>query len=80
MVGIDGNEDAANAIKAGTMFATAADDPWMKGYVAVYNLVYKLMDDAKFQEKPEVKVTYVTTENVDKYLKNFAYWAAFYKP
>jgi ribose transport system substrate-binding protein len=80
LVGIDGNEDAANAIKAGTMYATAADDPWMKGYVAVYNLVYKLQNDAKFQEKPEVKVTYVTKDNVDEYLKNFVYWAQFYKP
>jgi ribose transport system substrate-binding protein len=80
VVGIDGNEDGANAVKAGTMFVTAADDPWMKGYVAVYNLVYKLMGDSKFQEKPEVKVTYVTKDNVDEYLKNFAYWAAFYKP
>jgi hypothetical protein len=52
----------------------------MKGYVAVYNLVYKLQNDPKFQEKPEVKVTYVTAENVDAYLKNFAYWATFYKP
>jgi len=80
LVGIDGNEDASNAIKAGTMYATAADDPWMKGYVAVYNLVYKLQNDAKFQEKPEVKVTYVTKDNVDEYLKNFAYYATFYKP
>jgi ribose transport system substrate-binding protein len=80
LVGIDGNEDASNAIKAGTMFATAADDPWMKGYVAVYNLVYKLQNDARFQEKPEVKVTYVTKDNVDEYLKNFEYYAAFYKP
>jgi ribose transport system substrate-binding protein len=80
LVGIDGNQDAANAIKAGTMFATAADDPWMKGYVAVYNLVYKLQNDPQFQEKPEVKVTYVTKDNVDEYSKNFAYYAAFYKP
>src|SRR4030042_1466387 len=80
VVGIDGNEDASNAVKAGTMLATAADDPWMKGYVAVYNLVYKLQNDARFQEKPEVKVTYVTKDNVDEYLKNFEYYAAFYKP
>ncbi len=80
VVGIDGNEDAAKAIKAGTMFATAADDPWMKGYVAVYNLVYKLQNDPKFQEKPEVKVIYVDKSNVDEYSKKFAEYAAYYKP
>lgn len=80
IVGIDGNEDAANAVKSRLMYVTAADDPWMKGYVAVYNLVYKITGDSKFQEKPTVDVTYVTAENVDKYLENFAYWAQFYKP
>jgi ribose transport system substrate-binding protein len=80
VIGIDGNEDAANAVKAGTMLATAADDPWMKGYVAVYNLVYKLQNDAKFQENPEVKVIYVTQDNVDSYLTKFAEYAAYYKP
>jgi ribose transport system substrate-binding protein len=80
LVGIDGNEDAANAIKAGTMLATAADDPWMKGYVAVYNLVYKLQNDPKFQENPEVKVIYVDKTNVDDYLTRFAEYAAYYKP
>jgi len=80
LVGIDGNEDASNAIKAGTMFVTAADDPWMKGYQAVYQLVYKLQNDSKFQEMPEIPVTYVTAENVDKYLENFDYYAQFYKP
>jgi ribose transport system substrate-binding protein len=80
IVGIDGNEDAANAIKAGTMYTTAADDPWMKGYEAVYQLVYKLQNDSKFEVMPVIPVTYVTTENVDKYLENFAYWAQFYKP
>ena len=80
LVGIDGNEDAANAIKAGTMLATAADDPWMKGYVAVYNLVYKLQNNPKFQENPEVKVIYVDKSNVDEYLKRFAEYAAYYKP
>jgi ribose transport system substrate-binding protein len=80
IVGIDGNEDAANAIKAGTMYTTAADDPWMKGYEAVYQLVYKLQNDSKFEVMPVIPVTYVTTANVDKYLENFAYWAQFYKP
>jgi len=80
VVGIDGNEDAANAVKAGKMYATAADDPWMKGYVAVYNLVYKIQGDAKFQEKPEVKVIYVDKSIVDTYLTRFAEYAAYYKP
>lgn len=80
LVGIDGNEDASNAIKAGTMLATAADDPWMKGYVAVYHLVYKLQKDPRFQEKPEVKVTYVDKTNVDQYLTKFAEYGAYYKP
>jgi ribose transport system substrate-binding protein len=80
VVGIDGNEDASKAVKAGTMLATAADDPWMKGYVAVYNLVYKLQKDAKFQEKPEVKVTYVDKSNVDAYMTKFAEYGAYYKP
>jgi ribose transport system substrate-binding protein len=80
VVGIDGNEDASKAVKAGTMLATAADDPWMKGYVAVYNLVYKIQKDAKFQEKPEVKVTYVDKTNVDAYMTKFAEYGAYYKP
>jgi ribose transport system substrate-binding protein len=80
IVGIDGNEDASNAIKAGTMYVTAADDPWMKGYEAVYELVYKLQKDSKFEEMPVIDVTYVTKDNVDKYLENFDYWAQFYKP
>lgn len=80
VIGIDGNEDAANAVKAGTMLATAADDPWMKGYVAVYQLVYKLQNDAKFTANPEVKVIYVTKDNVDSYLTKFAEYAAYYKP
>lgn len=80
VIGIDGNEDASKAVKAGTMLATAADDPWMKGYVAVYNLVYKLQKDSKFQEKPEVKVTYVDKTNVDAYMTKFAEYGAYYKP
>jgi ribose transport system substrate-binding protein len=80
LVGIDGNQDAANAIKAGTMFATAADDPWNKGYQAVYQLVYKLQNSSKFEEMPVIPVTYVTADNVDEYMKNFDYYAQFYKP
>jgi ribose transport system substrate-binding protein len=80
VIGIDGNQDAANAVKAGTMLATGADDPWMKGYVAVYQLVYKLQNDAKFTATPEVKVIYVTKDNVDSYLTKFAEYAAYYKP
>ncbi len=80
IVGIDGNQDAANAIKAGTMYVTAADDPWMKGYWAVYELVYKLQNNAKFEVNPVIDVTYVTKDNVDTYLTKFDYWATFYKP
>ncbi len=80
LIGIDGNQDAANAIKAGTMYATAADDPWMKGYWAVYELVYKLQKNSKFEVNPNIPVTYVTTANVDEYLKKFDTYAAYYKP
>ncbi len=80
LVGIDGNEDASKAIKEGTMLATAADDPWMKGYVAVYHLIYKLQDDPRFQEKPEVKVIYVDKTNVDEYMTKFAEYEIYYKP
>ncbi len=80
LVGIDGNQDASNAIKAGTMYATAADDPWMKGYQAVYQLVNKLQNNTKFEEMPVIAVTYVTKDNVDTYMKNFDYYATFYKP
>ncbi len=80
LVGIDGNEEAANAVKAGTMLATAADDPWTKGYVAVYQLVYKLQKDPKFTANPLVNVTYVDKTNVDQYLTKFAEYAAYYKP
>jgi len=80
VIGIDGSQDAANAIKAGTILATGADDPWMKGYVAVQQLVYKLQNDSKFTATPEVKVTYVTKDNVDTYLTKFAEYGAYYKP
>jgi hypothetical protein len=52
----------------------------MKGYVAVYNLVYKLQNDPKFQEKPEVKVIYVDKNNVDEYLTKFQEYGVYYKP
>jgi ribose transport system substrate-binding protein len=80
VVGIDGNNDAANAIKAGTMLATGADDPWMKGYVAVYQLVNFLTKDPAFTATPTVTVTYVTKDNVDQYLTKFPDFAAYYKP
>jgi ABC-type sugar transport system substrate-binding protein len=80
LVGIDGSQDAANAIKAGTMLATGADDPWAKGYVAVYNLVYKLQKDPRFTATPAITVTYVDKTNVDAYLTKFAEYAAYYKP
>jgi len=80
IVGIDGNEDAANAIKAGTMLATGADDPWMKGYQAVYELVYSLTKDSKFTATPTINVTYVTKDNVDQYLTKFDEYGAYYKP
>ena len=80
IVGIDGNQDAANAIKTGTLLATGADDPWMKGYQAVYELVYKLTNDSQFTATPTINVTYVTKDNVDDYLKKFDEFAAYYKP
>lgn len=80
LVGIDGNQDAANAIKAGTMLATGADDPWAKGYVAVYELVHKLQKDPKFTANPLVNVTYVDKTNVDQYMTKFDEYAAYYKP
>lgn len=80
IVGIDGNNDAANAIKAGTMLATGADDPWAKGYVAVNELVLNLLKDPAFTATPTVNVTYVTKDNVDQYLTKFPEYAQYYKP
>jgi ribose transport system substrate-binding protein len=80
IVGIDGNQDAANAVKAGTMLATGADDPWMKGYQAVYELVYFLTKDPAFTATPKIDVIYVTKANVDQYLTKFDEYAAYYKP
>jgi ribose transport system substrate-binding protein len=80
IVGIDGNQDAANAVQAGTMLATGADDPWMKGYQAVYELVNYLTKNPAFTATPKIDVIYVTKDNVAQYLTKFDEFAAYYKP
>jgi ribose transport system substrate-binding protein len=77
---IDGNVDAANAIKAGTMLATSSSDPWYEGYIAVYELVYKLQNDSQFTGTPLVTPVIYDKANVDKLSAKFPEYDSYYKP
>ena len=66
VVGFDATDDALEAIKAGRMGATIAQQPALIGSTAVENAV-KLMNGETIEKSIPVEVTLVTAENVDTF-------------
>jgi len=66
VVGFDATDDAIEAIKAGRMGATIAQQPELIGSTAVDNAI-KLMNDETIEKSIPVEVTLVTADNVDTF-------------
>ena len=66
VVGFDATDDAIDAIKAGRMAATIAQQPALIGSTAVENAM-KLINGETIPESIPVEVTLVTAENADSY-------------
>ena len=66
VVGFDATDDAIEAIKAGRMAATIAQQPGLIGKTAVEN-AYNLIHGARIPASVPVEVTLVTAANVDTY-------------
>ena len=66
VVGFDATDDAIEAIKAGRMGATIAQQPALIGATAVENAV-KLINGETIEQSCPVEVTLVTAENVDTF-------------
>ena len=66
VVGFDATDDALEAIRAGRMAATIAQQPGLLGATAVKNAV-KLIAGETIEKNIPVEVTLVTKENVDTY-------------
>lgn len=75
---VDGNEQACEAIKAGTLCTTFLSNPWGEGYAAVQSLI-EYLQTGKTAEIVDVDCYLVTQENADEALKLFDYWSQFYK-
>lgn len=79
IAGFDGNQDGSAAIKSGELFATYNTDPYGSCYVASAYLVQYLNDGTKPQQyfipfPSERDDPVVTSENVDNYIDNIAWW------
>lgn len=70
VIGFDGNKDALEAIKAGKMLATVAQQPEEMGKMAV-DIALKVLKGEKVDKEIYVPVQLVTKENVDEFLKKF---------
>ncbi len=66
VVGFDATDDALEAIKAGRMGATIAQQPELIGSTAIENAI-KLMNGETIEKSIPVQVTLVTAENVDTF-------------
>ena len=66
VVGFDATDDAVEAIKAGRMAATIAQQPALIGETAIENAV-KLINGETIEKSIPVEVTLVTQENADTY-------------
>ena len=66
VVGFDATDDAVEAIKAGRMAATIAQQPALIGATAIENAV-KLINGETIEKSIPVEVTLVTQENADTY-------------
>lgn len=79
IAGFDGNEDAANAIKAGRMTVTYNSDPVSSAWCAAAYIVMYLnngtLPPKKYIPYPSSEQSVlITKENVDDYMKNIAWW------
>jgi len=63
VIGFDGTEDGLNAVKAGTLYASVAQQPAELGRIAVRNAV-KAAEGDKVEKSVMVPVKVVTKENV----------------
>ncbi|NUO45176.1 MAG: substrate-binding domain-containing protein [Streptomyces sp.] len=63
VIGFDGTEDGLNAVKAGTLYASVAQQPAELGRIAVQNAV-KVAEGDKVEKSVMVPVKVVTKENV----------------
>ncbi|MFF5492186.1 substrate-binding domain-containing protein [Streptomyces aquilus] len=63
VIGFDGTEDGLNAVKAGTLYASVAQQPSELGRIAVRNAV-KVAEGGKVEKSVMVPVKVVTKENV----------------
>ncbi|SNX59019.1 monosaccharide ABC transporter substrate-binding protein (CUT2 family) [Streptomyces sp. TLI_55] len=63
VIGFDGTEDGLNAVKAGTLYASVAQQPAELGRIAVRNAV-KVAEGGKVEKSVMVPVKVVTKENV----------------
>ncbi|OPG02147.1 transporter [Streptomyces sp. GKU 895] len=63
VIGFDGTEDGLNAVKAGTLYASVAQQPAELGRIAVQNAV-KVAEGGKVEKSVMVPVKVVTKENV----------------
>jgi ribose transport system substrate-binding protein len=70
VIGFDGNKDALEAIKAGKMLATVAQQPEEMGKMAV-DIALKVLKGEKVEKNIYVPVKLVTKENVDEFLSKF---------
>ena len=66
VVGFDATDDAVEAVKAGRMAATIAQQPALIGATAIENAV-KLINGETIEKSIPVEVTLVTRENADTY-------------
>ncbi len=66
VVGFDATDDAVEAVKAGRMGATIAQQPALIGATAVENAV-KLINGETIEKSVPVEVTLVTAENADTF-------------
>ena len=66
VVGFDATDDAIEAIKAGRMGATIAQQPELIGSTAIDNAI-KLMNGETIEKSIPVEVTLVTADNVDTF-------------
>ena len=66
VVGFDATDDAVEAVKAGRMAATIAQQPALIGETAIENAV-KLINGETIEKSIPVEVTLVTQENADTY-------------
>jgi len=64
VVGFDGTPDGLTAVKAGTLYASVAQQPKELGKIAVENAL-RAADGKKVAETVKVPVKVVTSKNVD---------------